>query len=158
MPMDPSMGGGMPPVDPATGQPMDPAMMGGMPPMDPAMAGMPMDPATGMPMDPAMMGPDPIVEMMEMIKAIKREVIQTRKIVAIVADTVQAQVPLNDLLEEEEDPIKADPQKAASDWGTEDRDGHAVEFDRLAEDPMYTSPTHKFSAAARIATRYFSGQ
>ncbi len=63
-PQDPAMaGGGMPPVDPATGMPMEPAMMGGMPPMDPAMAaggGMPMDPAMaaggGMPMDPAMMG------------------------------------------------------------------------------------------------------
>lgn len=41
--------------------PMDPSMMGGMPPMDPAMAGgamPPMDPSMmgGMPMDPSMMG------------------------------------------------------------------------------------------------------
>ena len=42
---DPSMAGGMPPMDPA---------MGGMPPADPSMGGMPADPSMMPPMDPSM--------------------------------------------------------------------------------------------------------
>lgn len=66
---DPTMGGAVPPMDPAAMggapmPPMDPAAMGGAPPMDPAaMGGMPpADPAAmgGMPpMDPAAMGGAP---------------------------------------------------------------------------------------------------
>jgi len=66
-PMDPSMGGGMPPGgDPSMGgmppgAPMDPAM-GGMPPgapMDPSMGGMPPGMPPGAPMDPSMGGMPP---------------------------------------------------------------------------------------------------
>ena len=50
MPMDPSMMGGQPPMDPNTGMPMDPSMMGGDPN---AMGGMPVeqDMGQGMPQD-----------------------------------------------------------------------------------------------------------
>jgi len=58
-PMDPSMGGGMPPGgDPSMGGMPPGAPMGGMPPgapMDPAMGGMP----PGAPMDPSMGGMPP---------------------------------------------------------------------------------------------------
>lgn len=158
-PPPPAPAPGMPPMDPAMAgaPPMDPPM-GGAPPMDPAMAGMPpMDPAM---MDPAMAGPDPIIELMDMLKAIKREAVQTRKIVAIIADQLQVRVPLNDLLEEEEDPIKADPQapaKEASDWVPNEQDGDAVMPVKTKSALYFEVPTSlKLSAAARFAANHFA--
>lgn len=158
-PMDPSMmAGGMPPGQ----MPMDPSMMGGAPPMDPAaMGGMDPSMTAGMdpsmmggapPMDPAAAGPDPVLQQIDQIHKMVKQV---RTIVATMAQALDVKIALNELLEsaDAEDPVKdnAEPgpkSKESSfddDYGNylidEDSDGIAVSDERadIANSPKYSA-------------------
>ena len=98
--------GAAPSVDPATGMPIDPA------------TGMPIDPATGMPMDPTAGMPqvgsegDPVVQIMDMLKAIVKTTEQTRMLVATMIDAYGIRVPTDKVLSAGEDAVKEHAEKA----------------------------------------------
>lgn len=148
-------GGGIP-VDPATGQPMDPTT--GMPidpatgqPIDPAAAGgAPVDPATGQPMDPAAAGgapppppppeEDPVMmlldgmqQIMQQLAELKADSQQTRKVIDILANSLDVKAPVSSGIPTGEEMMRA-AEKSMPTTPKTAQDGDATEVPEQLRD------------------------